>query len=109
MALNSEQIDKLKLLLLTSGWNDVILPVIQNRARQALEALRLDPEERAGQWKGKSDQSIRDRLTEIEFLASVWHNEIAVFDANKRQEEILAERDHGAEAPEETQAAPSTG
>lgn len=98
MALNEEQIGKVRQLLSSSAWNDVVRPVIANRANEALKALRLEPAERKGEYEGVDDVTIRARIREAEFMLGVWTNEISVYEHNRRLEE-LERHNNGAEAP----------
>jgi hypothetical protein len=56
-----------------------------------LKALALFPSERekdGGEWKDKSDDQIRTALQEMQWFSAVWLNEIAVYDHNRRLEEL---------------------
>ena len=86
--LNDEQAGKLKMLLASSGWNDVVKPVLARRAHEAIKALVLHPEERSGDYKGVADESIRSQIKECEFVLNVWNNELAAYDHNRRLEEL---------------------
>jgi hypothetical protein len=88
MALNEEQISKVRLLLQSSGWNDVVKPVIATRANTAIKALILTPAERTGEYKDMDDSTIRAQVREAEWLLAVFVNEVAVFDHNRRMDEL---------------------
>ena len=90
--LDSTQIEKLRMLLAMGGWNDVMKPVIQNRAHNAVRALVLDPSEREGEFKGMEDSAIRARVREAEWMLSAWANEVAVHDHNRRLDELDRQR-----------------
>lgn len=96
MALDAEQIGKVRLLLMSSGWNDVLKPVIANRAHGAIKALVLHPSERKGEYEGVDDTALRAKVQECEWMLSVWSNEIAVHEHNRRIEE-LDRQDNGGE------------
>lgn len=98
MALDEEQIGKIKLLLASSGWNDVMKPVIAKRAHDAIKALVLNPAERKGEYQGVDDTEIRARIRESEWMLMVWPNEVSVYEHNRRLEEI--ETQNGAANPQ---------
>jgi hypothetical protein len=102
--LNAEQVDKIRLLLTSSAWNEVVRPALGNRADQALKALVLDPSERSGEWQGRSDESIRGAIREMQWMSAAWANEVAVFEYNRQREE-LAQQALGE--PEGLQAPPT--
>jgi hypothetical protein len=95
MALNEEQIAKIRLMLQSSAWNDVMKPAIATRANAAIKALILTPSERTGEFKGMDDSAIRAQIREAEWLLTAFVNEIAVFDHNRRVDEL-----HGQNNPE---------
>jgi hypothetical protein len=92
MALNEEQIDKIRLVLQSTGWNDVMRPALENRGRGALKALALSRSERAEQFKGgdldTDDDILRAIIRDCEWMVSVWSNEVSVFDYNRRRDEL---------------------
>jgi hypothetical protein len=104
MALSSEQVEKVRLLMASSGWNDVIKPVIAKRAHDALKALILSPAERSGEYQDTSDDIIRARIKEDEFLLTVWTNEIVAHDQNRMLDEI--ERQQNGANPQNLAANP---
>ena len=91
MALNEEQVGKIRNLLASSGWNDVMKPVIATKAHNAIKALVLNPAERTGEYKDRDDASIRSDIKVLEWVLSCWQNEISVFEHNKRLEELDAQ------------------
>jgi hypothetical protein len=95
MALNEEQIAKIRLMLQSSAWNDVMKPAIATRANAAIKALILTPAERTGEFKDMDDSAIRAQIREAEWLLTAFVNEIAVFDHNRRVDEL-----HGQNNPE---------
>ena len=97
MALNEDQVNKVRLLLQSSGWNDVVKPVIATRANTAIKALILTPAERTGEFKDMEDSAIRAQIREAEWLLAVFVNEVAVFDHNRRVDEL--QRQENPEAP----------
>jgi len=97
MALNEEQVGKVRLLLQSSGWNDVMKPAIATRANAAIKALILTPAERTGEYKEMDDAAIRAQIREAEWLLAVFVNEVSVFDHNRRVDEL--QRQENPEAP----------
>jgi hypothetical protein len=95
VALNEEQIAKIRLMLQSSAWNDVMKPAIATRANAAIKALILTPAERTGEFKDMDDSAIRAQIREAEWLLTAFVNEIAVFDHNRRVDEL-----HGQNNPE---------
>jgi hypothetical protein len=93
MALNEEQVGKIRGLLQSSAWNDVVKPVIATRANAAIKALILTPAERTGEFKEMDDSAIRAQIREAEWLLAVFVNEVAVFDHNRRVDELQRQDD----------------
>jgi hypothetical protein len=93
MALDEEQVGKIRLLMASSGWNDVMRPVIAKRAHEALKALVLHPAERAGEYKGLDDGVIRAKIKECEWMLTAWANEIVVHDHNRQLDELERQQD----------------
>jgi hypothetical protein len=93
MALDPDQIEKLRLTLTTSGWKDVMEPVIAKRAHDAIKSLVLRPSERSGEYKEMEDSEIRARIKEAEWNLAVWRNEINIHDANRTMEELQRRED----------------
>lgn len=104
MALNEEQIQKVRLMIAGSGWNDVVRPVLAKRAQDALKALVLHPGERGGEYKNITDDQLRVRIQEAEWMLTCWTNEIAVFEHNRRLEEL--ERQQNGANPQDLAANP---
>jgi hypothetical protein len=88
VALNEVQIGQIRGLLQSSAWNDVVRPVIATRANAAIKALILTPAERTGEFKEMEDSAIRAQIREAEWLLAVFVNEVAVFDHNRRMDEL---------------------
>lgn len=97
MALNEEQVGKIRGLLQSSAWNDVVKPVVATRANTAIKALILTPAERTGEYKEMDDAAIRAQIREAEWLLAVFVNEVAVFDHNRRVDEL--QRQENPEEP----------
>jgi hypothetical protein len=97
VALNEDQVQKVRLLLQSSAWNDVVKPAIASRANAAIKALILTPAERTGEHKEMDDAAIRAQIREAEWLLTAFVNEVAVFDHNRRMDEL--QRTDNPEAP----------
>jgi hypothetical protein len=97
VALNEDEVAKVRLLLQSSGWNDVVKPAIAKRASAAIKALILSPAERSGEFKEMEDSTIRSQIREAEWLLTAFVNEITVFDHNRRLDEL--QRQQNPEAP----------
>ena len=92
MALNPDQVDKVRQLLSSAGWNDVILPAIKQRGQQAVKALVLSRSERSGVFKGSDsdneDDVLRAIVRDCEWMTVVWANELLVAEHNRRLDEL---------------------
>jgi hypothetical protein len=97
VALNETQIAQIRGMLQSSAWNEVMKPVIATRANAAIKALILTPAERTGEYKDMDDSAIRAQIREAEWLLAVFVNEVAVFDHNRRVDEL--QRQENPEAP----------
>ena len=91
--LNEEQVQKVKLMISGSGWNDVLRPVIAKRAQDAIRSLVIPPEQRSGEHKGLSDDALRAKLQEAEWMLVAWDQEVKVFEHNRRLEELERQQD----------------
>jgi hypothetical protein len=100
MAMNDEQIGKVRILLMSTGWNDVVKPSLALRANSAIKALILSPAEREGEFKDMDDAAIRARIREAEWMLTAFVNEVAVADHNRRMDELQRQADpDGSEPP----------
>jgi len=97
--LDPEQIDKVRLALISGGWKDVMEPIIAKRARDAIQALVAFPSERSGEFKEMDDSQIRARIRESEWMLTVWRNEITVFDLNRMGDELARQRSQEGSDP----------
>jgi hypothetical protein len=92
--LSSEQVEKVRLVLSSNGWNDVIRPAIVGRGRQALKSLALGRSERATEFKGTEfdtdDDILRAMIRDCEWMSVVWSNEVQIHDRNRRLDELDA-------------------
>jgi hypothetical protein len=82
--------DALTQMMYTDGWNKVVKPWFANRANSAIKALCIAPEQREGDAKGLSDDALRSRIRECEYLLFGFQNEVTVNRMN-RQREALAQ------------------
>lgn len=92
--LEPEQVQKVRLVLATSGWNDVMRPALENRGRTALRALALSRTERARSFPGTDfdteDDILRAMIRDCEWMTFSWINEVVVHDANRARDELEA-------------------
>ena len=88
MALNSEQVEQIRLTMATLGWSNVMRPAIAKRAQDALKALVLHPAERKGEYQGVDDNTIREKIKECEWMLTAWTNEIRFHDHNRQLDEL---------------------
>ena len=92
MALNDEQVQKVRQTLYTAGWNDVMKPALENRGRQALKALVLSRTERVAAFKGTDfdtdDDVLRAVIRDVEWMTCVWDNEVKVSEYNRQRDEL---------------------
>ena len=102
MPLPDDAIQKLRLVMFSSGWKDVIEPVIAKRAHDAIRALVTPPAERRGETSGADDATLRARIQEMEWMLSCWRNEINLADLERRQLNELESRDGGDNAGNST-------
>jgi hypothetical protein len=86
--LNDEQIQMLRIAIQSSGWTQVMKPLLANRANAAIKALVLPPSERRGDYEGISDDGLRGRIQEMEWMLFAWDNEIVVHEQNRRRDEL---------------------
>jgi hypothetical protein len=90
--LNDEQSQKIRLVLQSSGWNDVIRPAIENRGRSAVKALTLSRSERAEQFKNTDfdteDDVLRAIIRDCNWMVVCWYNELNVYDHNRKLDEL---------------------
>lgn len=93
MPLNPEEIQQVRLTLETSGWK-VMEKVIANRTHDAIRALVLSPSERTGETKEMTDETIRARVREGEWMLFVWRNEIRLHDLERAQQQMLMNELH---------------
>lgn len=90
--LGEEDIQKVRLVLASDGWNHVMKPALHRRGTQALKALALTRPERAVQMKGSDfdtdDDVLRAMIRESEWMLSAWDNEVLVFEHNRKRDEL---------------------
>lgn len=91
--LTAEQAQHVRATLWTTGWREIMQPSLQNRGNLALKALRLNPSERAVEYKGTEfevadDTFLRAVIRDIEWMLGIWEKELAVYDHNRRLDEL---------------------
>lgn len=92
MALNETQVQKVRQVLASSGWNEVMKPALIKRGQQAVKALCLSRTERTSQFKGgdfdTDDEILRAIIRDCEWMVVVWENEVSVAEYNRRRDEL---------------------
>lgn len=90
--LDGDQIQKLRLTLAGDGWNHVMKPLLLNRGRAALKALVLTRSERATEFAKSDfdtdDEVLRAMIRDSEWMVTCWDNEVAVYEHNRRLDEL---------------------
>lgn len=95
--LSDGQCDQLQRMMQMEGWTEVVKPALVMRGHNALKALVLAPAEREGEYKGWTDDQIRLRIQEVEWMLHSWENEVKVNAHNRRRDEL--DRHNGAAQP----------
>lgn len=96
--LNEEQIQKVRLFLVGTAWNDVIKPVLMERGHNLVKTLVNLPAERGAE--SEDANVVRGRIKEVEWFLSAWSNEVVVFDQNRAREELMSQQNsHSTENP----------
>jgi hypothetical protein len=85
MMLSDEQAEKLRLMLSTAGWAEVMKPAIENRVRQAIQSLILPAPRRAEE--DRNDEALRARIDELKWFLSAFYQELEVNEINRRADE----------------------
>jgi len=83
--LTEEDIEKLRMLLRSSAWNDVMKPALLGRYQVLAAQLVLDPNERGE--KGLDDATIRGGIKQIQWLLTKFDQVVEEFDHNRRVDE----------------------
>jgi hypothetical protein len=92
--LNPDQIEKVRGTLYTSGWNDVMKPMLLNRGRMAVKALVLTRTERDAEMKGTDfatdEDVLRAIIRDVEWMLNIWDNEVNAANHNRLRDELDA-------------------
>lgn len=90
--LDPEQIEKLKGVLMLSGWRDVMRPVIEGRMKTVRDMAFLLPSERPKPYKELDDQTatayLRGESAGLEWVLHAFQNEVIVAEANRARDEF---------------------
>lgn len=84
--LTQEQAEKLRLLLFSGGWNEVMRPAIENRLRSHVKKLTLWPSERKAE--DQDDTKLRAQAEELQWMLSAFENELKVEEYNRQVDEL---------------------
>jgi hypothetical protein len=98
--LGPDAIEKVKTLLASAGWNEVVKVSLAQYANSAIKALILMPSERVGEFKEMSDGEIRERIRAAEWLLSAFANEVAVAEFNRRLDELKRQESGEGTSPD---------
>ncbi len=101
--LDVEDVQKLRLTLASSGWNDVIQKALKKRILQATNALCLEEAERLEHFKGTDfatdDKSLRAIIRDSIWMTTVWYNEVNVAEHNRQLDELERRQAAGTANP----------
>ena len=110
MALNDEQVEKLRSVMSTVGWREIVVPVAENRIREISKLLMLFPSERPEPYKSLpehlADHILRSEAKGVEWLIFSLRNEVAAYDFNRRRDELDRQADPNGSAHPLTPANP---
>ncbi len=87
--MSPDEADKMRLMFSTAGWNDVMMPRIQNRIRTHIRTLLEYPEKR--KEEDRDDRSLRTRIEELEWVLVAFQNEANIALHNQRIDELAAQ------------------
>ena len=100
--LGPEQIEKLKLVLYSSGWKEVMKPLLEQRLLTVRKLANLLPTERPEPYSKIEDHTatsvLRGEGKALEWVIAAFQNEVIVADANRKQEELDGKPDEGVPA-----------
>jgi hypothetical protein len=103
MPLNNDQLESVRLTTATQGWTEVMKPALMKRGQMAVKALVLTPSERAAEFKGSDfatdDDVLRAVIRDVEWMVTVWDNELAVANLNRQRDELDAATGSGPANP----------
>ena len=94
--ITDQQAEWLTQTLYTNGWTQVIKPSIAQRANSAIKALCQAPTNREGDCKGMTDDALRARISECEYILMVFEQEVTVNRVNRQRDE-LSRQNNGLE------------
>ena len=92
MALSEEDVLKVKQMMQSSGWREVVIPALRRRGAEWMkESVRL-PSERGKPYTDLDDAiagpHIRGRIAELEYLLVSFQNELMVYEHNRSLDEL---------------------
>ena len=87
--LNDDDIAKLRMILSSSAWNDVMKPAMAGRIQVLVAMLVLPLEERGD--KPMTDDSIRGGIREIQWCMNKFEQVVQQYDHNQRIDQRDAE------------------
>lgn len=101
--LAADQIEKLKMVMYSVGWKEVMKPVIEGRHKTVKDLSFLLPSERPAPYKDLDDHTatavLRGEAKALEWVLNAFQNEVAVYDFESRREELARQANGGEPAP----------
>ena len=90
--LDAEQAEKVRNLLASSAWRDLMKPTLIERGRQFSRMAIGFGSERPKPYDQASTDFLRGVVHEIEWMLSAWEGDLAAYDTNRLRDEM--ERGH---------------
>ena len=87
--ITEEDIEKLRMLLRSSAWNDVMKPALIARRQVLAGLLVLDMNERGE--KALDDSTLRGGIKQLDWILTRFEQSVEEFDHNKRVDERNAQ------------------
>ena len=86
--ISDQQADWLSQTLFTPGWTQVVKPMIAQRGSVAIQALCKPQGQREGDCKDLSDDALRARIAECEYVLNYFEQQVTVNRMNRQREEL---------------------
>lgn len=94
--LSDEQVDKIRGVLMLSGWREVMKPVIEQRRATVREMAFMMPGERPKPYSTLDDVSatafLRGESAGLEWVLHVFQNEVIVAEASRARDEFTRQQ-----------------
>ena len=93
-SLEEQDVEKLRQLLRSSAWNDVMKAAILGQVHTYRLMLELEPSERGD--KPMSDETLRGVIKGLKWVLTRFEQEVQVYDSNRlREEQLVASSPNG--------------